>query len=148
MLAAWFLAHPRSGLYARQIDVAGVHTKLIAHGNALAHPWQRKVPSISRPQDALARVPRNGFEGPLSGCPNKRGLGRAARPSGLGIPRGKAQGEEQRVLGRRAGAPIIARAPSNFPEPEAPVEPERGAIALRDLEKEPLRLGAGGTTKG
>src|SRR5262249_4955680 len=26
---AWFRAHPRSGLYARQIDVAGVHTKFI-----------------------------------------------------------------------------------------------------------------------
>jgi hypothetical protein len=26
---AWFRAHPRSGSYARQIDVAGVHTKLI-----------------------------------------------------------------------------------------------------------------------
>lgn len=26
---AWFRTHPRSGLYARQIDVAGVHTKFI-----------------------------------------------------------------------------------------------------------------------
>jgi hypothetical protein len=26
---AWFRSHPRSGLYARQIDVAGVHTKFI-----------------------------------------------------------------------------------------------------------------------
>jgi hypothetical protein len=26
---AWFRAHPRSGLYARQIDVTGVHTKFI-----------------------------------------------------------------------------------------------------------------------
>jgi len=26
---AWFRSHPRSGLYARQIDVAGIHTKFI-----------------------------------------------------------------------------------------------------------------------
>ena len=32
---AWFRAHPRSGLYARQIDVAGIHTKFIEARKAL-----------------------------------------------------------------------------------------------------------------
>ena len=56
----WFLAHPRSGLYARQIDVAGVHTKLLEARKGL----MMELLDIVLPPDAIepSAAGAKGFE--------------------------------------------------------------------------------------
>ena len=50
----WFRAHPRSGIYARQIDVPGVHTKLIeAHRRLLAELLDRVLPADAIDAEAI-----------------------------------------------------------------------------------------------
>jgi hypothetical protein len=51
---AWFRAHPRSGSYARQIDVAGVHTKLLeGHRRLLAELLDLVLPAEAIDADAV-----------------------------------------------------------------------------------------------
>ncbi len=53
-LVAWFRSHPRPGLYARQIDVPGVHTKLIEkHRKLLAELLDLVLPAEAIRADAV-----------------------------------------------------------------------------------------------
>jgi hypothetical protein len=57
---AWFRAHPRPGLYLRQVDVPGVDTKFIEHRAGLLSELLEQV----LPPDMVdARVPSSDFEG-------------------------------------------------------------------------------------
>jgi hypothetical protein len=50
----WFRAHPRSGIYARQIDAPGVHTKLIeAHRRLLAELLDLVLPADAIDSEAV-----------------------------------------------------------------------------------------------
>ena len=45
-LLAWLLAHPRPGIYLRQVDLAGIHSKFIeAHRSVLAELLDRVLPA-------------------------------------------------------------------------------------------------------
>lgn len=56
----WFQVHPRPGLYARQIDVPGVHTKFLeAHRGLLAELLDRSLPAPAVDTQALGA---QGFE--------------------------------------------------------------------------------------
>jgi hypothetical protein len=59
---AWFRSHPRSGVYARQIDVVGVHTKFIETRKGLLAelldivlPAEAIEPSVTGARDFAAR---------------------------------------------------------------------------------------------
>jgi hypothetical protein len=57
---AWFRAHPRSGLYLRQLDIPGVDTKFIErHEGLLSDLLERVLP----PEAMDVSAPRSDFEG-------------------------------------------------------------------------------------
>ena len=52
-VVSWFRAHPRPGIYARQIDVEGVHTKLIeGHRRLLAELLDQVLPAEAVDREA------------------------------------------------------------------------------------------------
>jgi hypothetical protein len=57
---AWFRAHPRPGLYLRQLDIPGVDTKFIERrAGLLSELLERLLP----PEAMVAGLPRSDFEG-------------------------------------------------------------------------------------
>src|SRR6266403_3144057 len=80
-MLVWLEAHPRSGLYPRQLPVPGLHTKWLARNRTGISPGQHpalELPHLNEPEQALYRALKDPSTGAMQGHQARKEPGAAS----------------------------------------------------------------------